>query len=388
MKSCVLCLPLTIPSEIKPGLILTPFTVSVMSRLTGLASVCCVNLTGLRYTDISNKNVFKRFKELKTQLKRLGSSVDHYWTDNSLEYIASLQRYCDSLVASGDLQCHLSKILICDCGAVEIIKEAISSDWSTDRKVIYQSGGKIFCRRCNTQLKEAREHVLLLRTEFSGNPIVVTPSFYQKEVDTLQEGFSQPILVSRRKKNGRQVLLFGRAWQLDTDFCWSLLLCSLVEDKYDPRVVVVSSRSLKPLVWTFGVSHKVYRYLGPIMAIVTPYVQFKRYQQCALSKLIDRYGQVPIRLLLASGLRWNKKDTLVDSNIIFWTIKALEKNSKYVTHASKIVSAFEACALSDGHSTDCLISDLRKLDQVVLSPYQNILLEGVLMNEKENSNIE
>jgi len=310
MQPCILCLPITLPSEVKPGLVLTPFVVSTISTLTRLIAVCCVNLTGLRYESIHAKEVSVRFKKFQKLLARLGTPISQYWADNDPRHITRLQRYCEELAEIGDLKQNLATTFICQCGAVEVAEEAITSDWTMDRKVMYSRNGRIFCKLCGTQLHSTRKECLFLDSHFGGNPLVTIPGFYQKEVDMLQNGFNQPLLVSRQRKGCYRVSLFNRTWRLDTDFCWSLLFCSLVEDGFDPQAVVISSRSLKPLVWSFGVSRKLHPELNTITAVVTPYVRFETTDPKSpiigsIMELLDRYGRVPVRLLLGCGLKWN-----------------------------------------------------------------------------------
>ena len=380
MQHCVLCLPLTVPSEVNPGFAMTPFVLSTVSRLTGLTSVCCINLTGLRYEGIAKHEVSKRFEQFRKLLDRLGTSIGHYWTDNEPGHVARLQGYCEQLVETGDLQTRIAPTLICQCGAAEVVEEAINSDWSMDRKVLHQRDGRVFCRRCNTPLKAVRKPCLLLESRFGGKPLATFPSFYQKEVEMLQEGFGQLLLVSRQRKSGYRVSLFGRTWRLDTDFCWSLLFCSLLEDGFQPDAVIVSSRSLKPLVWSVGISRKLSRRLSAITVVVTPFVRFeasspKPFSIGTLKQLIDRYGRSPTRLLLGSGLKWNQKEVVVSSSTIFWVLKALARDSVAIPSAVKATFPLsEVLPLTDGHVVDRLIANLRKEERVPLSAYQNLLL--------------
>ncbi|MFY9493180.1 MAG: hypothetical protein WAP55_01765, partial [Minisyncoccia bacterium] len=182
-------------------------------------------------------------------------------------------------------------------------------------------------------------------------------------------------------KGDYRVSLFGQTWQLDTDFCWSLLFCSLIEDNFHPSAVVVSNRSLKPLVWSLGISHKLSDSLQDITAIVTPFVQFESGKPQSpsvdtLQKLIDRYGRLPIRLMMASGLKWNQKEVVISSSMLFWTLKALSRESIAIPNTSKAPSSLsEVIQMMDGSFVERLITDLRRENRVLLSQYQNLLLE-------------
>ena len=386
MQPCILCLPITIPSEVKLGLALTPFVVSATSELTGLASVCCVNLTGLRYEGMRVRDVSNRFDRFQKLMARIGFPITHYWADNNPHHVERLQLYCKTLVNAGMLQSRSATTLICNCGAVEVVEEAINSDWSMDHKVMDIREGRPFCKLCNTQLRETRRECLFLDTHFSGNPLVAIPSFYQREIDTLQESFNQPLLVSRQRKIGYELRLFDRTWRLDTDFCWSMLFCSLIENGFEPKAVVVSNRSLKPLVWAYGVSRKLCPDLAQVTALVTPYVQFETGDPArpigSLAQLLDRYGRTPVRLLMASGLKWDKKEVVAESSLIFWALKGLARDLVAVPSEEKTSFLLQkATGLTDGHDVDKLISDLRKLNRVELSPYHNFLLEKGSSNE-------
>lgn len=380
MKDCIVCLPLTIPSEVKTGLVLTPFVVSMVSRITGVTSVCCVNLTGLRYGGLESIDVAQRLESFKKLLGRLGIPIDRYWIDSDANHINRLQRYCEELAVSGELQSRQISTLVCQCGAVGVIAEALHADWLMDYKVLRWGKGRAFCMLCNTPLETKHGPCLMLESHFADGSLITFPSFYIKEVEALQREFSQPLLISRQKKGNYRVSLFGQTWQLDTDFCWSLLFCSLVKDGFHPSAVVVSSRSLKPLVWSLGISRKLSDILQNTIVIVTPFVRFESNKPQSptntLRKLIDRYGRSPIQLLMASGLKWNQKEVVVNSGTIFWALKALSRESIVIPNTSKVpLPLSEVLQMMDGDLVERFITDLRRENHVPLSRYQNLLLE-------------
>lgn len=382
MKDCVICLPLTIPSEIKIGLVLAPFAVSMLSRLTGTASVCCANLTGLRYEGIGADEATNRLEDFRKLLERMGIPIDHFWADSDTNHVDRLQGYCERLVATGALRYRRTQTLICQCGAVEILPEALRADWSRSHKVLRFEKGFASCMLCNTSLEAVQRSCLMLESRFMDGALFVLPPFYAKEIGELREKFQQPLLVSRQKKDGRRVSLFGQTWRLDTDFCWSLLFCSLLEDGFHPSAVVVSSRSLKPLVWSLGISRKLSGNLLDTTIIVTPFVQFRSGEPPSsganiLRKLIDRYGRLPIRLMMASWLKQDQKEVVASSGTLFWALKALSRESIAISaDTDKIPLSFpEATRMMDGNLAEQFISDLRKGKCVQLSQYQRLLLE-------------
>lgn len=381
MKNCIVCLPLTIPSEIKVGLVLTPFVVSMVSKLSGIESVCCVNLTGLRYEGLEVNEITQRFENFRKLLSRLGAPIDHYWIDSDASHINRLQKYCEKLVAAGELQSRSVSIAICQCGAVEVLTEALHADWLMEHKVIRWEKNRAFCTLCNTPLETKHEPCLLLESDFGNGTLTMLPSFYAKEGEALRIKFGQPMLISRQRKGDYCVSLFDRMWRLDTDFCWSFLFHSLIEDGLRPSAVVVSNRSLKPLIWSLGLSRKLSDSLQDMTVIVTPFVKFKSEKLKfpnvgTLQKLIDRYGRLPIRLLVASGLKWDQKEVMVGSDTIFWSLKALSREDIVIPDMNKMVLPLsEILPIMDGGLIEQLITDLRKENSVPLSQYQNLLLE-------------
>jgi hypothetical protein len=377
MRNCVLCLPLTLPSEVRLGLVLTPFVVSMVSKLTGLASVCCLNLTGMRYKGLKNADISWRSEQFRRLMERLDMPMERYWADSEKNHVARLQDYCDSLVVSGQLQSQVTSRLICKCGAVEIIDGAVNPVLLKNHKVIQQRGNQLFCKLCNTTFDTVHGPSLLLESRFAGGVIKVYPAFYHKEIETLEDDYNQPLLVSRQVKGDVNVLLFGRKWKLDTDFCWSFLFSSLIEEGFRPAVVVVSNRSLKPLVWSLGTSRKLTNLLQGISVIVTPYMQPQGESDSArwiVKELIDRYGSPTVRLLLGSALKWGQKEVTLNSSAIFWGLKALARDSVAISCTSKVHSVPEALELMEGSYVDQLIANLRKTNTVQLSPYGNLLL--------------
>ncbi|MEN9523967.1 MAG: hypothetical protein RL536_36 [Candidatus Parcubacteria bacterium] len=379
MKPTIMCLPITIPAEIKPGLVLTPFTVWTMSKLLGVSSVCSINLTGMKYAGMRAAEITNRYRMFERIMGRLGIKFDSYWLDNDQSHTISLQEYCDQLSDNHCLKQKNLEVLACSCGAVEVLKDAVTSKWATERKLIREVGGQLQCKLCDSPLKSERDQVLVMDSGFNGNPIKAFPSFYQKEIDALQSEYNQPVLVSRKRKPGRKVRLFEREWTLDTDFCWSFLFHSFRNAGFDPEVVVVSNRSIKPLVLSYGISRKICGDVSPISAVVTPFARIKNspvsnIHKASISSLIDRYGGTPVRFLLGSCLKWEQKDLVVDSSLIFWTMKALEKASDSTESTTSNVSLPEALAMSDGNAIPSFIAGIRRSEKIVLTPYQKLLI--------------
>ena len=380
MRNCVLCLPLTLPAQVRLGLTLTPFVVSMVSKLTGLASVCCLNPTGMRYKGLRNADISQRSEQFRRLMERLGTPMERYWADSEKNHIVHLQDYCDSLVGSGQLQSRVATKLICKCGAVEIIENAVNPALLKNHKVIRQRDNQLSCKLCGATLETIKESSLLLESQFADSAVKVYPAFYHKEIKTLENDYDQPLLVSRQMKGGVSVSLFGRKWQLDTDFCWSFLFSSLIEEGYRPTVVVVSNRSLKPLVWSLGISRKLTDLLQNVSVIVTPYMQSQGESDSArwiVRELIERYGSSPVRLMLGSALKWDQKEVTLDSSAIFWGLKALARDSVAVPGTDKAYSVPEALELMEGGYVDQLVTDLRKANYVQLSTYGNLLLRKV-----------
>jgi len=380
VKNSILCLPITIPEKVKTGLVLTPFVVSAISKLTGLASVCCVNLTGHRYKNLEINQIAQRFENFQKLLYRLDSTINHYWFDNNNSHANRLQTYCEKLATDGELKVENSQIFICQCGAVEVLKDSLHSDWSMDYKVLYWKNEKAFCALCDMPLEPKDEACLILKSNFKKTNLNVLPLFYLKEIEKLRKDFNYPLLISRKKKGDRRISLFGKTWQLDTDFCWSLLFCSLIEDGFYPSAVVISNRSFKPLVWSLGISQKLFANLKDTTVIVTPFVKFESDESQHpninnLKELVDRYGRLPTKLLVASGLKWNQKEVIVNSNFIFWALKASDNKALISRPIDDILSFPKIINTMDGNLINELITNLRRETSVSLSPYQSLLIE-------------
>lgn len=376
MKPTIMCLPITIPANVKPGLVLTPFTVWIMSKLMTLSSVCAINLTGMKYADMQKSEVTDRYCTFRKIMERLGIKFDTYWLDNDPLHLVSLQDYCNGLSSEHCLRQEKLEVLACACGAVEVLKDAVTAKWATERKLIREIGGQLHCKLCGSPLKSESNDVLVLDSGFVGNPITAFPTFYQKEIDALQTDYNQLVLVSRKRKTGHKVRLFDRDWMLDTDFCWSFLFTSLRKARFNPEVVVISNRSIKPLVLSYGISKKADGGMKPISAIVTPFAQIRSSTTAntSISSLIDRYGGTPVRFLLGDCLKWEQKDLIVDSSLIFWTMKALEKARDYEETETTAVPISEALSMTDGNTIASLIAGMRRSEKIALTPYQKLLV--------------
>jgi len=352
----------------------------MVAQLAGLTSVCCVNLTGLRYRGMTEMDIINRFSGFKMILKRLGFRIDHYWADCDPKHKLLLQIYCDRLAGLGELRTSVRSVLICQCGAVEVVAEAVEYGWIVDGKVLERRNHQVFCRLCNVPLEKVQKPCLLLESRFKNVEITTLPSFYKKEIAALQE-FDQPLLVSRNRRSDHSVKLFGQTWQLDTDFCWSLLFCSLLENGFQPTTVVVSNHNLKQLVWALGISRKLSDNIAGATAFVTPYVSFGEAGSHlsrikTIQELVDRYGCLPTRLILGNALRWEQKETCVSSKTIFWALKGL--SCKPIIIRGELINFINQIsgipALMDGNLIDNLITNLRKKGSGTLSQYHQILL--------------
>ena len=119
--------------------------------------------------------------------------------------------------------------------------------------------------------------------------------------------------------------------------------------------------------------------MKPISAVITPYARItgdlaSASHQTMISPLVDRYGATPVRFLLGDCLKWEQKDLIVDSSVIFWTIKALEKTSGQTETAAKEISIPDALSMSDGNKIASFITGMRRSEKVALTQYQKLLI--------------
>lgn len=382
-KECIISLPITLQKHITTGLVVTPFVVSVLAKLTGLTSICCMNLVGMKYADLSKEKVGSRCRKFQHTLNMSGINIDDYWFDDDINYTSSVQEYCEELASKGLLQVKNTPTYICKCGAVELTLDELEG-YMFEKKVVSVKNKKASCSLCNSYLEEVCGDKLFIRfpSHKNDNLLETLPSAYSQEINELRKSLQNSILVSRRHRGKITINLFGNEWKLDTDFCWSFLFCSLLAKNKIVRAVVISNRSLKQVVWSWLISSNVCQLLVRPIIIVTPFVVFPKTQsQFGFSSndfrnLLNRYGKLSALALIAGSIKWRHKNVSVNRGELFWILKSLEnlpQKFMYENIDLNPICLKDAVEEMDGNKICDFISQLRKEQICQMTKYQKFL---------------
>lgn len=199
---------------------------------------------------------------------------------------------------------------VCPCGALEMPVAFVSS---VKEKTFYKEGGAVRCKRCNaaaivesvTQLNFFPEKRALnaLRT-------AIEPTFYYTEFVNLFSQFAEHgICVSKRRGTG----VTYKTWNIDIEFLWECLIRTSDTERV---TLVINNHVMRQglIAYLLGYEKDPAR---AIEVLVLPYIDYPGQQDKWDIQSLTNIGHdaSTIRFMLASSLRWNKKNNELNTYI-------------------------------------------------------------------------
>lgn len=220
-------------------IMISPYVVSLIARMTGVKAFFPINMISLREEGWDSLDEGE--ESYKSMLESLGyfKNKDAVISDASPALIYHSQQCVKKAVSEGVCEFRTEDISICPCGRVEILTRLIGDLAKRNQlHLITDKGGKYFCKICTHELQEKRREVLMYQHGASVRHSV-WPSIYNNSLggalDSLEK---KSYLVSRSLLNRKYKVSITNDLCIDPDFHSAIYLRYLSENEGDTEVVV------------------------------------------------------------------------------------------------------------------------------------------------------
>lgn len=306
MKEGIFTLPLT-PRE-NPSLFfyLTPFIADVWGKIERKPVYILVNLQGMKYSPTALQSFTQHIEKLEIKRKMI------YDLEYSLD---RLQTDCDQLLKEGVLNFGLDEILICECGRVECLSEALPMK---SFRVIDSFSSSLKCKFCQQSLRVKKTEVLKWHVADCSIPECIWYDSALKEIkDKSKEISNRAYLVSRTKHSCPEISLGRKSVKIDVDFFWKLFMVNLIKKLEFVTIDLPVTSTVYPQMLLFYSLAKQIKPDIEIKVYSVPKVFFKN--QTFANEEIWCLDPLTLRLLLSFGIGRTRKEFFLESKIVHWT---------------------------------------------------------------------
>jgi len=354
-RECITTLPITPINRPSIGLVVTSFLMDAFGKKLNRKTALSLNVNG---TKLSNQDTEKHVSGYISSLDVLGITPDFIWRDDQEENVFWINLFFNQLQKSGYISREMASVIKCECGAVESLAEA--ENISPSRTLCFIDKGKMYCRLCNSEVREFRELVYLFNFPASIGLKKVFPSFYIKEIEAMILKFKDyKFLISRSRPSALALWTGEGNIFLDVDFVWQMFLPILRRHGYDPTTLIGGNKNLMACCFSMIMSHLIDQ--RDVSLIIPPYYlapgrKSLKGEQYLSDNLVSEYDQKSVRLLLATAINWTKKESVLDLNLI----KLISKMSYRIYGAGKVTDIEAALVNFEGKKIKKLLAQFRK----------------------------
>lgn len=287
-KLAVSTLPIQIDENISFGSMTAPLYADIIAKKFGGCSYLFLN----KLSSFSSTHDLAEVQMLN-RLNYYGIHTEHVISDIELSMVlyASFKR----LIDCGFVYEENHKVLICECGRVNILKNSIKA--YSSGKNYHIDNGKIICSICGKQCLEVEKNVLMFRSSFEYQIDDIPSHPYHDNLLQIQRWLKEDgILISKEHHTG---IVYG-TYNIDIDFFWSLFVNAFNEDRI---VFVVSNKHPVKIVILNELAHIFNKHSAFVI-----HPQIKRKKGEHFSKELEKYDNSFARLFLFYAPRWNTKE--------------------------------------------------------------------------------
>lgn len=326
----IITLPVAPYSEMSVGKMSTPILGESLAKSMNCRFIMSVNVLST-YQNRECEGFFKLMREYDI-------NPDLYWVDKDHIYVLINKIYY--LINNGFIEEKEKKILICDCGRVEINEDNLGTINYND-SLIEIIDNKYYCRYCHHECSVDNRLVLV----FNSSKVDISnmrfyPNFINKDKLTFDNTISiNDIIISRKRNTGIIIEINNNQYNLDIDFLWEIYL-SLFDNK--DKIVMCCNRQLYQL-YMVGMLDKCFNSDTNTVCLATPYLEYSSRQD----ELLDRKLSLKIYSLLV--LKWAKKDNVFDESLLKY-INSMNVDKKQLLYE---------ILLSEVSCSSCISDDLR-----------------------------
>jgi hypothetical protein len=347
--------------------VLSIFVASQYASFTGDCGFLALNLVGERLKDLNEVEKIKLGNDYQNCCQHFEQSKLELWADNDPNYADYVLQSIKKLRREGLLYEALVPVLLCPCGAVEILAEAPLLPVGAKTYKLVHPGVPI-CRLCAGFAEKKNREALLLKSLYNpGRAVAVYPSWARSEARELENiFFNTNILVSRSKRDSSPLVDRQSGLAIDSDFFWSMFAAYLAEKNSDKSIILITSnRSLRQAL-RVGQIATTLNAEQSVSVIVNPTFRFQGGSREAVSVSVEDFcaSAKPevLRYLLSLSLQWGSKETIVETSRLYWIRHSIYPENIFTQGVGdiSISTPEEFLRICNKAMTEKLISKLRK----------------------------
>ena len=279
----------------------------------------------------------KKYKKVLKKINIRGFSKLSFQTDGSKKYQNFVSKQLECLFEKGLVKFENKIILLCECGKVEILKEAVGDVlvYKKRKSLLIQDkkDGSSKCSLCSSKLKEKEEIVAILKfpdSKYSNlTETNIYPNIFIKEIIGIYKWYlSHGTVISRsHKKTNLTFQIDNKSISLDTDFWWSLYL-GYIAQKDQQIYLVTGQASLNHATRVILICSVLFPKIK-IELVIHPVIRINDSKSNMSEYTVDEYltacGNTKIaRAFLSLGLHWGHSSIKIPSTDLFFIQKMFE----------------------------------------------------------------
>mgnify|MGYP001563989067 CR=1 FL=1 len=314
----------------------TPFVADLISKVlkSGLTIMLNTHIPSRR--DRITEDI-KKYKKVLKKINIRGFSKLSFQTDGSKKYQNFVSKQLECLFEKGLVKFENKIILLCECGKVEILKEAVGDVlvYKKRKSLLIQDkkDGSSKCSLCSSKLKEKEEIVAILKfpdSKYSNlTETNIYPNIFIKEIIGIYKWYlSHGTVISRsHKKTNLTFQIDNKSISLDTDFWWSLYL-GYIAQKDQQIYLVTGQASLNHATRVILICSVLFPKIK-IELVIHPVIRINDSKSNMSEYTVDEYltacGNTKIaRAFLSLGLHWGHSSIKIPSTDLFFIQKMFE----------------------------------------------------------------
>lgn len=293
----IITLPVAPYSPLSVGKMTTPILGESLAKTMNAKFVMSLNLLSTY-----QKRDSEGFYNL---MKNYNINPDYYWCDS--EHINELIEKVYSLIKMGYIKEKEKKIILCDCGKVEIDSDNIETI-NMDDTLIEIVNGKYYCKSCKKECHTIVKKALVFDSRMvDKSNLVFYPEFMNKERVTFDDTVgSHDVIISRKRDTGIVIEINNNQYNIDIDFIWEIFLSLFNESE---KIVMCGNRQLFQL-YMVGMLEKCFNRESKTVCLATPYLE-KSDKQILLEN-----RKLSLKVFTLLSLKWAKKSNTFDETLL------------------------------------------------------------------------
>lgn len=288
------------------GMLIAPMLVNLLSDIYDSERIISMNSLN------SYLNKDNELEVYKNDIDKNNIKYDRIFIDKNNVY--DILNIIEKLYKDGFLSIKNKEKVVCDCGKVDMLKDALSYN----SKLFHCDNlGNIICNSCSGKCNIYSEKELCLELKQDiDDTVSIAPLYLKKEMKAFSKQFKGcDILISKNRNTGYSLMLDGIKFNIDVDFLWNNYFKMFEQDN---QILIASNHQLL-LMYLMNYLAKITSNKN-LTFVANPYVLNK--DEDISSKFYEIDNEFYKKLFILYNLKWRQKTCYWSSSIYDYLSKA------------------------------------------------------------------